>query len=157
MCSPRSQLAVRAKLTRRSPSITLRQSGWVRIRHRDKYDICIYIFWPISDQYRKKSSNSPTYRSNDFTARNVVQVWYSSPVNLVYGIKSPIHTFFLTRVPWALKFELLRSNFKKRVTTILWEFFLSIPGSSGQSLKFSHVTPRSMWINLFVDPGFVQS
>ena len=109
----------------------------------------------------------PTYLrvTSNVTEKYEKYLWYWYPMTQLSSQSCLQHQesiphLFLTGVLWALKFELLWSNFKKGVTTMLWKFFLSIPGSSGQSLKFSHVNPglvRSMWINLFLNPRFVKS
>ena len=103
--------------------------------------------------------------TSNVTEKSEKYLWYWYPMTQLTSQSCLRHQesiphLFLTGVLWALKFELLWSNFKTGVTTMLWKFFLSIPGSYGQSLKFSHVNPglvRSMWINLFVNPGFVKS
>ena len=93
----------------------------------------------------------PTYLrvTSNITEKYEKYLWYWYPMTqlssqscLQHQESIPQH-LFLTGVLWALKFELLWSNFKKGVTTMLWKFFLSISGSSGQFLKFSSLYPQT--------------
>ena len=103
--------------------------------------------------------------TSNVTKKSKKYFWYWYPVTQISSQtclwhQESIPYLFFDRSALGIKIWAAPEQFQKASNYNSLGIFLSIPGSSGQSLKIFHVNPglvRSMWINLFFNPGIVMS